>query len=122
MDVINETAAAATEAVSVTVTEMSLPDSLIMSLIGMVIVFAVLVVLMAFIKVMSFAIGNKKGEAAPDSKTPAAVNVPIAAPSSAGVRLNNVPEKNAAIIMAIVADEMKAPLNTLRFHYIKEIK
>ena len=34
----------------------------------------------------------------------------------------DVPDKEAAMIMAIVADQMGKPLNELRFKSIKEVK
>lgn len=44
------------------------------------------------------------------------------APGSAGnIKLNNVSPKTAAMIMAIVADELGKPLNELRFISVKEI-
>ena len=47
----------------------------------------------------------------------------MAAPGSAGeVKLYNVPDKEAAMIMAIVANKMQRPLNELRFKSIKEVK
>ncbi|MBR0141389.1 MAG: OadG family protein [Ruminococcus sp.] len=48
---------------------------------------------------------------------------PKTAPGSAGhVKLYNVPDKEAAMIMAIVADKMQKPLNELHFISIKEVK
>lgn len=38
------------------------------------------------------------------------------------MKLYDVPDKEAAMIMAIVADKMKKPLNELRFISIKEVK
>lgn len=68
------------------------------------------------------------------AKKAAAVDVPVdpaplpaqetkPAPGSAGeVKLFDVPDKEAAMIMAIVADKMQKPLNELRFISIKEVK
>ena len=48
---------------------------------------------------------------------------PVAAPGSAGpVKLYDTPPKTAAMIMAIVANQMGKPLNELRFISIKEVK
>ena len=45
------------------------------------------------------------------------------APGSAGqVMTFDVPDKTAAMLMAIVADKMNKPLNELRFISIKEVK
>ena len=52
----------------------------------------------------------------------ASVEAP-AAPGSAGpVKLYDTPPKTAAMIMAIVANQMGKPLNELRFISIKEVK
>ena len=42
--------------------------------------------------------------------------------SAGSVKRYDVPDKTAAMLMAIVADELKAPLNELRFVSIREIK
>ena len=57
-------------------------------------------------------------------EAPAPVEVPVEyAPGSAGqVMTFDVPDKTAALLMAIVADKMKKPLNELRFISIKEVK
>lgn len=45
------------------------------------------------------------------------------APGSAGaVKLHDVPDRTAAMLMAIVADNMGRPVNELRFISIKEVK
>ena len=45
------------------------------------------------------------------------------APGTAGeIKLYDVPDKEAAMIMAIVASQMGKPLNELRFKSIKEVK
>jgi len=49
------------------------------------------------------------------------ITPPAPAKGSAGqINITNVPPKTAAMLMAIVADEMKVPLNELRFISIKE--
>ena len=63
---------------------------------------------------------KKEVEANPLTVTPLALP---GAPGSAGhVKLHGVPDKEAAMIMAIVADKMQTPLNELRFISIKEVK
>ena len=60
--------------------------------------------------------------AAPAAAPAAPVEAP-AAPGSAGpVKLYDTPPKTAAMIMAIVANQMGKPLNELRFISIKEVK
>ena len=45
------------------------------------------------------------------------------APGSAGkIALHDVPDKTAAMLMAIVADRTGKPLNQLRFISIREVK
>ena len=61
--------------------------------------------------------------AAPVAAAPAAPVEAPAAPGSAGpVKLYDTPPKTAAMIMAIVANQMGKPLNELRFISIKEVK
>ena len=64
--------------------------------------------------------------AAPAAAAPAAVvaeSAVEAAPGTAGqLKLYDTPPKTAAMIMAIVANQMGKPLNELRFISIKEVK
>jgi len=67
------------------------------------------------------------GDGAPAAATVSAPEVPAVkkplAPGSAGeVKLYDTDPRDAAMIMAIVADKMKKPLNELRFVSIKEVK
>ena len=55
-------------------------------------------------------------------EAPAAAPAPLAKGSCGPVMLHDVPDRTAAMIMAIVADELKTPLNELRFISIKEVK
>ena len=66
----------------------------------------------------------KPKAAAPAAAAPAPKPVlAAAAPGSAGeVKLFNVPDKDAAMLMAIVAHKLNKPLNELRFKSIKEVK
>lgn len=106
------------------------------SLIGFAIVFAALIALMIIIRIMAaFAgAGKKKADApapaapaataaAPVAAAPAASAVGAPAPGTAGqIKLHTVSDKEAAMIMAIVASKMNKPLNELRFKSIKEVK
>ena len=68
---------------------------------------------------------NRKAAKQPAEEQPAAVSAPAAipAPGSAGeIRLHNVPDRTAAMLMAIVADKLGKPLNELRFISIREIE
>lgn len=107
----------------------SLGEAFGYSILGMAIVFAVLIVLMLVIKVMEkFTAKNSEAEAT-DSPVPAtasAAPAPAApakpAPGTAGeLKLYNVDERDAAMVMAIVADSLGKPLNELRFISIREV-
>ena len=94
---------------------------------GMAVVFFGLILLMFVTKIAGAIIGRKKAAApaaapaAPAPAAPAAKNAP--APGSAGkIALHDVPDKTAAMLMAIVADRTGKPLNQLRFISIREVK
>ena len=94
---------------------MTFVDALIYSLLGMLVVFFALFLLMLIIKLMTAA-GNKE-------KTPTAAPAPAPAPGSAGeLKLYDTEPRTAAMLMAIVADELRAPLNELRFISVREIR
>ena len=87
---------------------------------AMVLVLAIIVAIMAIRK----KLGLKKKEI-----TPAVADIPEepaekpVAPGAAGqIKIHDVPPKTAAMLMAIVADKLKKPLNELRFISIKEVK
>ena len=111
----------------------------VLALLGYAVVFFGLILLMCVVIVMGkiFIAKDKKaaakGAAAVKAAAPAASPVaapapaasaaPVAAPGSAGqLKLYDVPPKTAAMIMAIVANQMGKPLNELRFISIKEVK
>ena len=93
---------------------------------GMAVVFFGLILLMFVTKIAGAIIGCKNTAApaaapAAASAAPAVPNAP--APGSAGqIALHDVPDKTAAMLMAIVADRTGKPLNQLRFISIREIK
>ena len=104
----------------------SLIEGLGYSVLGMSIVFLVLIMLIGVIKVMEMAIGrNKQEEAAPAAAPSAPMPAPASAkpaPGTAGeLKLYNVEERDAAMVMAIVADKLGKPLNELRFISIREV-
>lgn len=114
-----------------TMEHMGLADSLLTSVLGMCVVFFVLILLSFFIRIVSklMSVGGKKSAAeavaAPEAApaAPAADPNKVPAPGSLGdIKLFDVDDQTAAMIMAIVADELKAPLNELRFISIKERK
>ena len=108
-------------------------DAGIIALLGYAVVFFGLILLMIVITIMGkfFTAKAKKPvkaeaaapAAAPVAAAPAAPVEAPAAPGSAGpVKLYDTPPKTAAMIMAIVANQMGKPLNELRFISIKEVK
>lgn len=113
---------------ALTAGKMGIGDAGIAAVLGYAVVFFGLVLLMAVVVLMGKAMAgtNKKAEAAAPagaaSPVPAAPSAPPAPGSAGQVKLFDVPDKEAAMIMAIVADQMGKPLNELRFKSIKEVK
>lgn len=108
--------------------EITIIQALGYSILGFAIVFAALIALWGVIGIMAkfFAAKEAKAKAAAPA-APAAAPAPVKeadpAPGTAGeVKLFDVPDREAALIMAIVADKMQKPLNELRFKSIKEVK
>ena len=106
--------------------KISIGTAALIVVLGMAVVFFGLILLM-FVTKIAGAIINRKNTAAPAaapaaaSAAPAVPNAP--APGSAGkIALHDVPDKTAAMLMAIVADRTGKPLNQLRFLSIREIK
>ena len=108
----------------------SIPEAAINAVVGYGVVFVGLVLLMCVIIIMGKAMVASRNKAAAPAPAAAAASAPAApapepklAPGSAGeVKLYDVPDKDAAMIMAIVADKTGKPLNQLRFKSIKEVK
>ena len=111
------------------ITQMNLPESLLMSLLGMGIVMLTLTAIMFLARAQSavltrFTRHAVAGGAMPEAETPPpAKKQGVPALGSVGeIALHGVPDRTAALIMAIVADELQAPLNELRFISIREIE
>ena len=109
--------------------KLPLSDAAIAAVLGYAVVFVGLTLLMCVILIMGkIMVSRKQAAAAPAAAAPAAPVPAVApklpaAPGTAGeVKLYDVPEKEAAMIMAIVANKMQRPLNELRFKSIKEVK
>jgi len=103
---------------------MGILETLVNSIVGMTVVFAVLIILMGCISVMSKLMKKTTSAPAPEAVAPQAeTGAPALAKGSCGeIKLFDVPDKTAAMLMAITADKLNAPLNTLRFISIKEVK
>ena len=105
-------------------------DAGIVALLGYGTVFLGLIALMIVVMLIGKIFSDKKSAAkavAPAAEPQPAVEVaPVAqpvAPGTAGeLKLHDVPPKTAAMLMAIVANQMDKPLNELRFISIKEVK
>lgn len=104
----------------------SLGTAAVIVLLGMAVVFFVLILLMLVTKLTSrFFISREKRNTAQEKEAPPVIAADKAepAPGSAGeLKLYDTDPRDAAMIMAIVADKMGKPLNELRFKSIKEIK
>ena len=107
----------------------SVGSAAIVAVLGMGVVFLGLILLMLVVQLMSrwfIAKGRKTAaEAQPETKNEEALpaNQPEPAPGAAGeLKLYDTDPRDAAMIMAIVADELKVPLNQLRFRSIRQIK
>ncbi len=108
---------------------LSLVNSLWMSLLGMSVVFFALVLIMLVIRLISAFTGSiaarsdaKAPVDAPAVSTPSVAVNKVPAPGSLGqLALHGVDDKTAAMLMCIVADELKMPLNQLRFVSIRPL-
>lgn len=105
----------------------SLPNAGVVALLGYLVVFLGLVMLMVVVIIMGKIMVSraKKAQATATAAAPAPVkDAPKAeAPGSAGqLKLYDTDPRDAAMIMAIVADTLQKPLNQLRFISIKEVK
>lgn len=112
---------------ALTAGRLGIGDAGIAAVLGYAVVFVGLVLLMCVVILMGKAMAGTRNNASTPAQAaaPAAPAAPSAppAPGSAGeVKLFDVPDKEAAMIMAIVADKMGKPLNELRFKSIKEVK
>ncbi len=102
--------------------------NLLDAVLGYLVVFIGLSLLMAVIIIVGKFFTAKKAAPAAETAVPAAApEVPAApkelAPGSAGeVKIYDTDPRDAAMIMAIVADKLGKPLNELRFRSIKEVK
>ena len=117
-------------------------DSLFVTVFGMAVVFLALVALIVMIAIQGRFVKavdanqQKKNAAAKSAAAPAAAAPVTAAPAPVEavkaapavaytgpqvLKLINVDDKTAAIIMAIICDEMKLPVNELYFKSIRAL-
>ena len=107
--------------------EITIIQALGYSLLGFAIVFAALIALWGVIGIMAKFFAAKEAKAKAAAPAAAAAAAPakeaVPAPGTAGeMKMFDVPDRQAALAMAIVADQLKVPLNELRFKSIKEVK
>ncbi len=110
--------------------EITIGKALEYSVLGILIVFVLIIVLMLVVRIMSAVVvrvtGTSGGSSGPGTAQSKSADVPSKerkAPGSAGdVKLYQVPDREAAMIMAIVAEKLQMPLNELRFLSIREVK
>ena len=103
----------------------SVGDAAMTALMGYAVVFIgiiMLMILVMFVGDLMFKSAKRKAAKAP-AAAPAAPAAPAAAPGTAGeLKLYDTDPRDAAMVMAIVADKLGKPLNELRFKSIREVK
>lgn len=118
-------------------------DALLLALIGVVVVFIVLILLMLIVSLVGkiFDGSEKLKEKHPEwndkvqnlkakmtfwkkdkKEETETVEQPLAKGTCGELKLINTDERDAAMIMAIVADQTNTPLNELRFKSIKRVE
>ena len=111
--------------VNAALNDISIGTAGLVALLGYAVVFVGLIALMAVIMIVGKIMVAKKSApaAAPAAAAAAPASAPKAVPpGSAGkIALHDVPDKTAAMLMAIVANKLGKPLNTLRFKSMKEV-
>lgn len=128
-EAITETVSEIVEAVADKGDKLSIPDAAVTAVFGYAVVFSGLLILMivlyctgAYFKSKDKKEKAKKEVSALTNNPPVVTLAPVAPGSAGHVKLFDVPDKEAAMIMAIVADKMQKPLNELHFISIKEVK
>lgn len=103
----------------------SVGDAAVTALLGYAVVFIgiiMLMILVMFVGDLMFKSAKRKAANAP-APAPAAPAAPAAAPGTAGeLKLYDTDPRDAAMVMAIVADKLGKPINELRFKSIREVK
>ena len=118
--------------VNAALNDISIGTAGLVALLGYAVVFVGLIALMAVVLVMGKIMVAKKAKTAAAAPAAAAPAAPAAAPApkaapvlAAGTagecKFYNVGDREAAMLMAIVANKLGKPLNTLRFKSMKEV-
>ncbi len=108
--------------------DMNIGDALVTAVMGWGVVFLGIALLVLLVVLVGKAMTAKKPAPAapvPQREKPAPVTPAPQGPKAPGaagdLKLYDTPDRDAAMIMAIVADELKIPINELRFISIKEV-
>ena len=113
--------------VNAALNDISIGTAGLVALLGYAVVFVGLIALMAVVLVMGKIMVAKKAKTAaaapaPAAPAPAPKAAPVLAAGTAGeCTFYNVGDREAAMLMAIVANKLGKPLNTLRFKSMKEV-
>ena len=111
---------------AIDLTNISVGVALAYSVLGFAIVFLGLILLMIVIGIMARVMKAGQKKTAAPAPAPAAAPAPAPKAKAHGtageIKLHTVSDRDAAMIMAIVAHKMNRPLNELRFKSIKEVK
>ena len=109
--------------------KLDMGGNLLDAVLGYLVVFIGLSLLMCVVIIVGkIMVAKMKKPASEPASAPAPAAAPAvkalpAAPGTAGeVKIYDTDPKDAAMIMAIVADKLQKPLNELRFVSIKEVK
>ena len=105
----------------------TIPNAALTALLGYLVVFLGLVLLMVVVLIQGKIMAPRKtaapaAESAPVEPAPEKRDAPKAKGTAGELKLYDTDPKDAAMIMAIVADATGKPLNELRFLSIREIK
>lgn len=104
----------------------SVGDAAMTALLGYAVVFIgiiMLMILVMFVGDLMFKSAKRKAAKVPAAAPAAAPAALAAAPGTAGeLKLYDTDPRDAAMVMAIVADKLGKPLNELRFKSIREVK
>ena len=102
----------------------SVGSAALTALLGYLVVFFGLILLMWVLMLMGKLMHRDAPKAAPAAEAPAEPAVEkVQAPGTAGeLKLYDTDPRDAAMIMAIVADTLGKPINELRFISIREVK
>ena len=97
---------------------------LLVAVTGYVVVFFGLMLLLCVVLAMGkiMVASRKKAEPAEAPAPAVPAEKPVAKGTAGELKLHDVSEKDAALIMAIVAHRLGKPINELRFRSIKEVK